>query len=75
MSDNNLIDYTFNTTIANVTTLETEIKEKLKVGSEMSQQDLLRVQMDFSRYNNMLSMVSTIAKSLTDTEKSIINKM
>lgn len=52
--------------------LENEIADKVKQTSEMSQQDLLILQQKTTTYANTIQMLSTITKSLSDSDREVI---
>lgn len=52
--------------------LSGEISDSLNVEGEMDQADLLRLQQQMSEYTARLSLMTTIFKTLADTEKEII---
>ncbi len=75
----NLRNYILQAGTNSSSSLEKEIRSKIekatKEGINLQQEEMLQLQMQIGQYNNLIQMTSSIVKSLTDTEKSIINKM
>ena len=53
--------------------IEEEIAKRLNGQSELSQSDLIRFQKEISDYTNTVSAMSGLLKSLSDSDKGIIN--
>lgn len=56
----------------NIKKLENEIADKIKQTDQMSQQDLLMLQQKTTTYANTINMLSTITKSLSDSDREVI---
>lgn len=56
----------------NIKKLENEIADKIRQTDQMSQQDLLILQQKTTTYANTINMLSTITKSLSDSDREVI---
>ncbi len=53
--------------------IEKDIAKRVNGQSELSQSDLIRFQKEISDYTNTVSAMSGLLKSLSDSDKGIIN--
>ena len=52
-----------------------DLKAKMdSIDSDMTEQDMLKMQFQLNQYNTMLEMTSTVSKALTDEAKQIAQR-
>lgn len=72
MNDFNIRAQVQNHGFSNISGLEKEIAKDIESGNELNQLDMIRLQQKTSSYTNMISLMSTMLKTMADTDKEII---
>jgi hypothetical protein len=52
-----------------------QLVKNIDKADSMNQVDIIRLQQQMAAYNNTISMMSTMLKSLSDTDKEVIRAM
>lgn len=72
MSDFNIRDVIRGSGFDSVSDFEKKVAEKMKTADASNQLELIELQSDMQKYTNTISLMSTMLKSLADTDKEII---
>lgn len=75
MTDFNIRNDLFGKGVSNVESAGQKVADKINSSDEMDQLTLIELQQEMSNYNNMLSLITTMLKGLSDTDKEIIRNV
>ncbi|MDR2390601.1 MAG: hypothetical protein LBE84_02825 [Planctomycetota bacterium] len=75
MSDFNIRTQIMGTGLDGIEKMGGQLTKNIDNADSMNQVDMIRLQQQMTAYNNTISMMSTMLKSLGDTDKEVIRAM